>query len=151
MADAHPWQMLVHGGHSSMADACPCVIVQFWKEILHVVHVTKIMWSVIITALVVQLCHKAFCILPRSILHFTTEYFVWLSNRAMMMITNELTHLVMRQLWKELEISGNSYFISITFKHYSWLVIWFPSKLRFVVISYLSALQLTSIPSDNWP
>jgi hypothetical protein len=61
------------------------------------------------------LYHKAFCILPRSILHFATEYFVWLSNRAMMMITNEPAHVVMQQLWMGLEISGDFYSISVTF------------------------------------
>ena len=66
-----------------------------------------------------------------------------------MIITNEPAHVVVRQLWMGLEISGNFHSISVTFRHYSLSVICFPSKLRFVVISYLSALRLSSIPSDN--
>jgi hypothetical protein len=75
-------------------------------------------------------------ILLQSILHFTAEYFVWLSNRSMMMITNEPAHITVRQLWMGLEIFDDFYFISVIFKHYSWSVICFPSKLRFVVIFY---------------
>ena len=61
------------------------------------------------------LYHEAFCILPRSILHFAIEYLVWLFNRVMMMITNELAHVVMQQLWMRLEISGDFYSIGVTF------------------------------------
>ena len=61
-----------------------------------------------------------------------------------MMITNKPAHIIMQQLWMGLEISGDFCSISITFRS----VICFLSKLRFVVISYLSALQLTSIPSQ---
>jgi hypothetical protein len=75
-------------------------------------------------------------ILPQSILHFTAKYFVWLSNRSMMMITNKPAHIAVRQLWMGLEISGDFHSISVTFKYYSWSVICFPSKLRFVAISY---------------
>ena len=65
------------------------------------------------------------------------------------MITNEPAHVVVRQLWMGLEISDNFHSISVTFRDYSWSVICFPPKLKFVAISYLSALRLTSIPSDN--
>jgi hypothetical protein len=61
------------------------------------------------------LYYEAFCILPRSILHFATEYFVWLCNRAMMIITDEPGHVVVRQLWMGLEITSDFYSIGVTF------------------------------------
>ena len=67
----------------------------------------------------------------------------------MIMITNEPAHVVVRQLWMGLEIFSNFHSISVIFRYYSWSVICFPSKLKFVAISYLSALRLTSIPSNN--
>jgi hypothetical protein len=42
--------------------------------------------------------HVGGAILPQSILHFAIEYFVWLSNRTMIMITNKQAHVVMRQI-----------------------------------------------------
>ena len=43
------------------------------------------------------------------------KFFIWLSNRAMMMITNEPGHVVVRQLWMGFEIVGDFYSIGVTF------------------------------------
>ena len=92
MAATHPWWLLIHSGCSSIRN---CAILKgnsscgLYDE-NHVISNHN---------------HIGGAILPRSILHyatkhlhFATEYFVWLSNRAMMIITNKPAHIVIRQV-----------------------------------------------------
>jgi hypothetical protein len=164
MAAARSWQPLVHGGHSFMAATRPwrplvhgslsMADVHSWWLLIHGGYLSMRNCAILKGNSSCGSCdknhvisshnHAGSAILTRSILYFTAEYFVWLSNRSMMMIMNEPAHIAVRQLWMGFEISGNFHSISVTFKHYFWSVICFPSKLRFVAISYQSELWLTS-------
>ena len=133
MAATRPWRPLVHGGCSSI------VVARLWQFLVysscssmrncailkgnsscslydenHMISNHSCVGGAILPRSILHyitkqfaFCQEAFCILP--------EYFVWLSNRAMMIITNESGHVVVRQLWMGLEISGDFYSIGVTF------------------------------------